>query len=438
MRLSVTKNLISVKSSKTYPIRDYDTPVDSIHDIAQRPVDCIQESSMVDEDERDSTTKNLPYGSCDHYESDDHANSGTLICDGEEKAPPNNKQEIVLFSSEDVDERQKKEAVCQEIGEYIKKDDINLSFCLEESLLDSRFLDEVLCEARNGEGMGTRRISHDSLNRKPENDFEGAFVNLGQVIYRNQPDRISSDVKYVGYSESEVRRKLFGSNNLPGQVASYATTTIYVFASVLVTYLFHSGFTQKDIETSDEIDGQIQEDYTNEVFLQAMYLISTLDLQLCNTTLVSNVSISSPMRPCLQFMIAAVVIILIIKCIDYCMIKVVRGRCATQIVDPYSDKELTKLGTKSVKCLPSGKSRLHVNTLNCKREMSSLQKTQIITTSFITETVSPTGELSTVKRSARIECMKVKKEVENALKVNLTGLFDLEGKSPLVIRNTTY
>lgn len=429
--------------SKTFPkskisesnksSRSYETPVDSVHDITQRPLQCIQEPTMDEEDREEDCHNNVKSNSFDGESLSTHDsvhifhNKGILICNEEGKIICDDQSEIGNVPSQDLDEEgETEEAGKEKQTKYpVKDDDINLSFHMDDSLFDSSDLYRVLDGDDEGESLGICRRSYESPRLKNEDEvhFEGAFANLGQVMFKNQPDRVVSECKTSRTIEENVQKKLF--EGWTRQVWSRARLLVFFLSGVAVTYTFISIPIGTKQDTVTHISGDIvqDQDFTNEVFLRAMYMLSTFPQ--CSDRDVDNVPSYNFILLCLPHTIAVLVIPLVMY---VCNVK-----------DGHSnmkyEKDVSLMKKSPTSCKTEGS--CHKKRQRLKREISSLDKSDIVSSSYITEIITPTGELSSVKRSSRIEGRKMKEIIESS-RVNLTGFFHLEdGDTPSKTHSNT-
>ena len=428
--------------SKTFPknkisesnkiSRSYETPVDSVHDITQRPLQCIQEPTMDEEDREEDCHNNVKSNSFDGESLSTHDsvhvfhNKGILICYEEGKIIRDDRSEIGNVPSQDLDEEGETEEAGKKMQtKYpVKDDDINLSFHMDDSIFDSSDLYRVLDGDNEAESLGNCQGSYESprLKNEDEVNFEGAFANLGQVMFKNQPDRIVSECKSSRTVEEDVQKKLF--EGWTRQVWSHARLLVFFLSGVAVTYTFISipiG-TKKDSVTHIYGDVLQDQDLMKEVFLRAMYMLSTFPQ--CSDRDVDNVPSYNFILLCLPYTIAVLVIAVVMH-----VYNTKNGHANMKY-----EKDFSLLKKTPTSCKTEGSS--HKKRQRLKREIASLDKGDIVSSSYITEIITPTGELSSVKRSSRIEGRKMKENIESS-RVNLTGFFHLEdGDTPSKTHNT--
>lgn len=418
-----SKNFPKSKIIKTYKTsRQHETPVDS----TQRPLQYIQEPTMDEEDREEDRRNNIKSNSFDGESLSTHDSihffhsKGILICNEEGKVLCDGRSEIGHVRSQDLDEQgQNEEEGKEKQTRYPDKyDDIDLSFHMEDSLLDSSDLYRVLDGVDEGEGLGNCRGTYDSqrLTNEDKVHFEAAFVNLGQVMFKNQPNRIASNSKCSSPVEGDVQKKLFDSWNR--NILSRASTMALFLFGAACTYTFISILAPMKDRTTIPISENFteQQDFAKEVFLQAMYMLSTFPQ--CSEEDVVLVPSQNFMSSFLPYTITLL------------MVPVFRRICNSKGENTsMKDEMCSPLIKKSPgSCKMEGSSLSRRKRL--QREMASLDKGNIVSSTFITEIVTPTGELSSVKRSSRIGGRKMKDTIRSS-SVNLTGVFHLEdGDSP--------
>jgi hypothetical protein len=409
MFTTFSKNLPKSKIAKSTQ-----TPVDTVHDITQRPLQYIQEPTMDEDDCEEDHHKNIKSDSFDGESLSTHGsvhvfhNTGILICNEEGKILHDDRSETDHVPCQDLDKGRTDAGQEKQTGYPVKDDDIDLSFHLEDSLCDSSDLYRALGVVDEGEGFGDSSGAFDSPRLKNENEhFEGVFANLGQVMFKNQPGRIVSDSKSTRRIEGNVQKKLFDSwtsNILP----RLSTVACFLFG-VAATYTVSTPITMKGVTTDPVSEGiPERQEFAKEVFLQAMYMLSTFPQ--CNERDVDVVLPRTSIFHCLPYAFAILIITAAHRIHNN------KGGSSESYIPSIK---------KSPRSLCKTKRSKRTKICRFKREMASLDRNDIVPSTFITEIVTPTGELSSVKRSSRIEGRKMKDEVGSS-RVNLTGTFHLE------------
>lgn len=424
MFTTFSKNFPKSKIAKSsQSVRQYETPVDSVHDITQRPLHYIQEPTMDEEDCQEDHHNNVKSDSFDGESLSTHDSvhffhdKGILICNEEGKSLHDDQSETDHVPSQDEDKGHAEEGQEKQTGYPAKDDDIDLSFYMEDSLFDSSDIYRALGGVDEGEGFKNSPGAYDSP-RLNEEHFEGVFANLGPVMFKNQPYRIVSESKSTRHSEGKVQKKLF--DGWTGNIVPRLSTVVFFLFGVAVTHTIPTPIAMKG-DATDPVSESFPEhqDFAKEVFLQAMYMLSTFPQ--CSERDVHVASPRASIFHCLPYTFAVLMITVATRIHNN---KDRYTRMGNWILysSGQSDIPLIK---KSPRSSYETKRSRRTKICRLKREMASLDRNDIVSTTFITEIVTPTGELSSVKRSSRIEGLKMK-DVIGSSRVNLTGTFHLE------------
>lgn len=456
-----------------------DSAVTSVHDQSARPVHIIQENKTpgveVDEIETDQASgqvhaqKEYEPSPFDEVSLSTHSSyqqvpvETVFVCNDEGKILSGNDEFGLDEDAKAVGSIQRTPRKDKGQGSSKETGDGDLSFNLDRDLLDCSVFDRAFHdfeEKSNERGIESfptvthsteRENSHVAATGKHDHTSalvdEGrsqdspklveddssvdkfniqAFANIGQAMFKQQPETErskGSPVETMAGSCSpckncgpEARKELFddGSKSkskfnefgILAKIAfafkSFLALSIVFGIKKLVSRLTANGVDDPRFESVDDPFESANTDVcTEEAFHYAMYQLSAI----AEDTLIANdVPCARNNNIHLSFTLICTLILYHYAASLYKTL----GRKNGQSIKKEKSRKVPKMTPKSEPKL--------------KREMNSLGKQHVFASTFTTEVVSPTGSISSVKRSSRVKSSK------KNVRVDLLSTFELEPK----------
>ena len=457
------------QSNTTAASSKHDSPVDSIHDQTVRPVHIIEENKASSDQNHavESGEENCKVSNEEANEPNSFDEVSLSTRSSYQQVPVetvfvHSEEETILSGHDEFGHHEaaatvhSKEGTTQkDQGEATPKetDDDDLSFNVDRAVVDGSILDHVLedfiekepdaQETYPGAVMkdassiedanpATTNKSNDAQDKSVDNFNNQAFTDVGKAMFKQQPDTQNSKTSSIGsifthsLDASAAKKKLFYTDmSSANSIVSYANIMLLI-KTVLAFFTFY-GFTtfMSNIKANYASPDRIQDNEacSEEAFHYAMYHLSSngtgMTFTKCEGLNGQSFGFSTSFT--------AITTLIFYHGTIHLYKHFMESPTAKTIEHQKEDQMKEQQGAQTTKMTPRHETKL-------KRELDSLGKKHVFVSTFSTEVVSPTGKISSVKRSSRrktssskIEESKI--EQSEATGVNLLASFDVEPAS---------